>query len=391
MRPDVPVKGVDDDRLDFKTLATALKESICDGDTPLTVGVYGDWGSGKTSLLKMVQEQLAISKEDQKIEPVWFSAWEHQGADNLIEPLMAAILRQAPAFDKLRAEVNKVTKVAVRAAWALFVHRLSKGVLKAKDIRRLREEYKIPMDEIAHLRGEFEKLVVRAVGRDGRLVVFIDDLDRCMPDTALALMEAMKLFFWVKGCVYVVGVARDIITSSVKAYFVDKGFQATKFPFNPSEYLEKIFEFTVNVPKPREKMKSYIDGMLTKEDVIGTDKGKVTELIKCLAAENPRRAKRFVNSISLMQNMWCAEERVKEEFSSLIAATCLAARSQTQFRNRDTDANLLDEFKSFLEEMFTCKEVSCLQVSEDALEWYWYTAAMFIHESENSTEHGEQA
>lgn len=100
--PERSVKGISEigadspttnDLLGFKRFAEPIAWRIANATakgTPLTIGVYGEWGSGKTSFLKMIDELL----RKQDIYPVWFNAWKYDQEDNLWSALIQTILDQ---------------------------------------------------------------------------------------------------------------------------------------------------------------------------------------------------------------------------------------------------------------------------------------------------------
>ncbi|MCK4734878.1 MAG: hypothetical protein KAT65_20665, partial [Methanophagales archaeon] len=96
MLTDNEIRGVAEDSLQFKAFALTLEEIITTSETPITIGVYGAWGSGKTSLMRMTQELLEkkVLEKDDKIKTVWFDARKFDKTYDLRVALIHAILRR---------------------------------------------------------------------------------------------------------------------------------------------------------------------------------------------------------------------------------------------------------------------------------------------------------
>ena len=90
MLTDNEVKRTEDDSLQYRTLSDTLVNIALKSQTPLTIGVFGEWGSGKTSLMRLTENEL----NKQKIKTVWFNAWKFDKAYDLRVALIHAILKE---------------------------------------------------------------------------------------------------------------------------------------------------------------------------------------------------------------------------------------------------------------------------------------------------------
>ncbi|MBN1994874.1 MAG: hypothetical protein JW953_19405 [Anaerolineae bacterium] len=101
-------------------------------------------------------------------------------------------------------------------------------------------------DQIAALddfRRQFEAISKNFIVNRGRLVVFVDDLDRCLPDKAVEVLEAVKLFLDVPGCVFMLGVAREVIEEGIRVRYKDY-----QVKLDGAQYLEKIIQIPFSLP-----------------------------------------------------------------------------------------------------------------------------------------------
>jgi len=257
-----------------KTITALIRQESL---SPLTVGVYGDWGAGKSSVLKLVEKEL---QTDERTRCLTFNAWLFQGFEDAKSVLMEAIITRLRADQKLGSKIEakarellnridwlKLGRTAAGLAITAFTGipdpALLSGVLEklkglgadpgsispeqlkefAATVSRAWKEgqsNRIP-DHILAFRADFEKLL-RTAELD-RLVVLIDDLDRCLPETAIAVLEAMRLFLYVPGTVFIIAADEKMI-----AYAVRKHFPDLPVGIGPSDYTRNYLEKLVQVP-----------------------------------------------------------------------------------------------------------------------------------------------
>lgn len=278
------------DLLDFSHLVEAVTTIIAnDRLLPSTIGVYGDWGSGKSSLLRMIQKKM---ESDEDVLCLSFNGWLFEGYENAKTALMGAILDE---IGKKRGEVVKVTGVFKKLVKSVDVLKMSgwaakhgiayaaaghwgltatagidawswlKGLaekgkdIKAEDLKEFVKE--APKDDedlrrtIIEFRDDFKELLGETKLR--RLVVMIDDLDRCNPDTIIETLEAIKLFLFVPNTVFILGADERLIKYAVRRRFPE--FPGGERAEVGRDYLEKLIQFPVRVPPlGRPEMETYI-------------------------------------------------------------------------------------------------------------------------------------
>jgi len=260
-----------------------VSEIICDMVTdstllPLSVGVYGGWGAGKSSVLQLVRRALESRNDTIVIE---FDAWLYQGFDEAKSAMMTVIaselLAAAPVSikDKARDLFGRANKLrflgigaevglaaagvptfglltralgSVQDAWNGEADESDAEAIKdgagevAKKAGGLfsKKEIKTPPEEIAAFKEEFAA-VLNGMGK--RLVVFVDNLDRCLPENAIRGLEAMRLFLSMDKTAFVIAADVDIIRHAVSTHF--KGASQR----HVIDYLDKLIQFPVTVPK----------------------------------------------------------------------------------------------------------------------------------------------
>jgi KAP-like P-loop domain-containing protein len=245
---------------------------------PVAVGVLGDWGSGKSSLLRMVADRLAQAP-DYVVVP--FSPWRYEAYEDVKAALMDAVLTQLAArvpkaadpgkseglLRRLRAKVGRLMvgpaaagRVMVPLAGAMVaVHEglppevgtaAGAAVLAGVDAVKAHGEDAEPPQEppvfesVADFRLEFEALL-ESLQDVKATIVLIDDLDRCLDDTVIDVFEAIRLFLQVSSTAFVIAANRAIVQAAVERRYPAK---VEGDPALGKDYLEKIIQVEINIP-----------------------------------------------------------------------------------------------------------------------------------------------
>jgi KAP family P-loop domain len=293
----------DEDLLGFSAHADLLFQVIT-GTTrlPLTVGIFGSWGSGKTSLMRTVEAKL----RHEKVKTVWFNAWKYDGKEAIWNALIQTI------FYEMKSDPD-VARSSRRAAFRRRVVRASKelakysakvgtrfvpgGIVREEDVDAVLEALGSSADDrlfefVNKFEFMFDSLVKDYVGEKGFLVVFIDDLDRCLPENAIEVMEALKLYLDRANCIFVLGVEPTIVEEAIKRRYNDSA------SLSATEYIEKIIQIPFVLPRPRTDMLLALSSASGATAVPKQSK-RMGTLIRAGTNRNPRRVKRFLNAFSL--------------------------------------------------------------------------------------------
>ncbi|MCE9534599.1 MAG: KAP family NTPase [Planctomycetes bacterium] len=289
----------DQDFLGFTHLIKAVTDVVSRDDLlPATIGVYGDWGGGKSSLLKMVAADLS-SREGFLVLQV--NGWLFEGYDDAKTALMETILDEIASKKKLTAKGRGLfVRLIRRVNWLRVLGKGIKygagflvagppglGAVAAMDARELlkqaaekisevdeekvKELLKEPEQEVRRgvreFREDFKQLLAESDIKT--LVVIIDDLDRCLPDTIIETLEAIKLFLFVPRTAFLLGADERLVKYAVRRRFPE-------FPGERAEvgrdYLEKLVQFAVRVPSlSRAEIETYIGLLFAKNCSVNDD------------------------------------------------------------------------------------------------------------------------
>lgn len=269
----------DVDFLNYSEVAEMVAEMIGDDKLlPLSLGIFGGWGIGKSSTLNLVEKLL--SEQDDKYLIIRFDAWLYQDFDDARAALMSVVANSlaeaAPEGLKQRAGglIKRVNKLRVLGllveggaaalgfptfgAAGRLVEAGGKalgGDLGDKDrdeaeenaaklaenASKLLAPAKGPTEEITAFRAEFGAVLD---GLDRKLVVFIDNLDRCLPANSIHTLEAIRLFLFLPNTAFIVAADEDMIRHAVAQHFHDPGDRLV------TDYLDKLIQVPIYVPRP---------------------------------------------------------------------------------------------------------------------------------------------
>lgn len=245
------------DLLGFADVTAPIAEAVLrDKLDPVTVGIEGDWGSGKSSILAILGKQL---EDDKTVVVIQTHPWEYDPATDpkatLVAEVLNAIRKEAierkGGWDKLsdtvkerfkslvrRVKVSKVIKLATNSV-------LSMGLPKIDEVLDLfgEDEQAVEEPTLQGFRDEFEKLM-QELPEIERVVVLVDDLDRCLPPTVVATLEAVKLFLSVPKMAFVLAADRRLVSLAIATQY-EPSPQAVEMG---RQYLEKIVQIPVRVP-----------------------------------------------------------------------------------------------------------------------------------------------
>ncbi|RUQ30829.1 MAG: NTPase KAP [Candidatus Competibacteraceae bacterium] len=251
-------------------------------DHPVTIGVHGDWGAGKSSVLEMIEAGFA-GKED--VLCLKFNGWRFQGFEDakiaLIEGIVTGLVEKRPALKKATVAFKevfshidwlKLTKRAGGLALTAFTgiptfeqisaivgsfealvadpgklatkENLSTAIDEAKAMLKPGESRNVP-EEVEAFRKAFDQLLKDAGIK--QLVVLIDDLDRCLPDTAIETLEAIRLFVFTSRTAFVVAADEAMIEYAVRKHFPDLPDSTGPRDY-ARNYLEKLIQVPFRIP-----------------------------------------------------------------------------------------------------------------------------------------------
>lgn len=213
---------------------------------PLTIGIYGPWGGGKSTILGLLQTELA----NEAYLVVRTNPWEYDDQADVKGTLIAQVLGELQVRFGDDAGIKvKIGDLLKRISWSRATLALAKGALTMQwDIDKLVDALtpkpKETPETMAGFRDSFSQLVGQLPDVE-RVVVLVDDLDRCLPDAVMATLEAIKLFLSVERMVFVIAADQEMVREAIAAS-LGASSRSDRFA---KRYLDKIVQLPVSLPR----------------------------------------------------------------------------------------------------------------------------------------------
>lgn len=329
------------DFLDRHALVEEVGTAIATCEPPQVLGVHGDWGLGKTSFLHQVQWFLTgqcpqqpeavmqpHSQEKRRyansVRTVWFDAWRYQNEDVPVVALLHELRSQLSWNDQLAHTRDRARRIIVQGA-LLSIEELTKKIgLQYSKFRQVDQEWKtetfatkLPSFTLRELlRTAIDKLLPDPSNGDlsPRLAIFIDDLDRCDPESAYRLLEGLKIYLTLENCVFIIGMNQKAIEEAISSRL-----ESVPEPLRQQRaaaYLEKLCQNVWRLPtvlKPSDVLHRFLQDLLKSARVSDLIKAAVEiDGQQCLPP-NPRRLKGLANLVERMSAQLNFDEDVDRD------------------------------------------------------------------------------
>jgi len=299
-----------EDFLNYDVHCNLIKEYVTNPNLlPLTIGVFGDWGSGKSSIMKMLEQKL---KDDDKVLTIYFNSWLFESYEDAKVALLENILLELSKNETLDETAKKkvlslISRVDYMKLATDGIKKYGKNVIdiittggigtaieagfsmlstdklndiKTADLSKLNEYIKDEQENttkntIKTFRKDFEELI-RATNYES-VVIFIDDLDRCMPERVIDTLEAIKLFLSVENTAFVIGADERIIKHSISMHLKLHTFNNNSDYLQDSkqivtDYIEKLIQIPYRIPKlSLSEIETYNNLLFSKNELTSQD------------------------------------------------------------------------------------------------------------------------
>jgi hypothetical protein len=308
---DRPISRSKENFLGIENYATALSEFILESSTPLTIGMQGEWGTGKTSLMYLVKEHL----DKKNIASSWVNTWEYslfkepnETTPAVLKGLMQNLILKCKDLNYWGTgqKVNEVLGVCAKGAKDIGSLALKAGAKKATGMDIEFSSFDSLISEIAKLKTEIQNLINLIIADEKnpvkKVVFFVDDLDRIDPPVAVEILEALKNIFDIDNCVFILAIDYDVIIKGLEKKF------GKKTHLNEREF-RSFFDKIIQVPFSMPTSAYNVDRLLKKKlDELGIKlredlEDDYIQLLKLTVGYIPRGIKRYINSYSLLKKI----------------------------------------------------------------------------------------
>lgn len=317
------------DKLGHNLIVENVIKTIEKIEPPFTLGIYGGWGSGKTSIMKQIYykvggetksylfpfndtpeveeinaENIKLIKRIQgernrkKYQAVWFNPWKHELETNPILGLLHEIREHFSLYNKTKDKATKLLDVTVRSGFDILastIKELTKIEFSPANITKYGENYENNNFETKSSTQNFRLIFESAIRKmlkgetNPKLIIFIDDLDRCTDEKIIKLLEGIKLYLSTSNCIFIFGMDQNNVIKALKNSNIHE------------EYLDKLFQSVIRVPAST-KYQDFIITNIIKHYFLNELYSKTAQeefsiLITDIIEKNPRKIKNFANSL----------------------------------------------------------------------------------------------
>ena len=278
-------------------LINLIKDKIA---PPFSLSIDGDWGTGKTHLLKIIERKL----KNENYPTIWFNPWEYEKTDSayiaFLKKISMSFKNEFKIATKNLGVFGLTLSISCVDSIARFISNNSISYLYTKDI--LKDVLTVTgsnidnyEDIIKELKSDFVK-ITKKIAKENEfsgkpIIIFLDDLDRCLPKNALELLEALKNTFNVKdaNAIFICGQNSNI----TKKFIVSTYSSIDDYASN---YFKKIFDYSIKIPIiPKERIKDFINFRLS--EIFKSSDTELVDIIQKLNAEIDNKSLRVIEKI----------------------------------------------------------------------------------------------
>lgn len=309
---DVPRRHDQDDLFGIKVYQDALIDYIKFTDTPITIALQGEWGSGKTSLMNLLKWNLCDT-DDSPYYPIWINTWQYslmktpgQTIISILEGIVSQMIAIMPnqSWNESKKKIGSIFKkiATVGAKAAVGVVGVDGGLVD----ELVGEENSVKSD-ISQLKEEIGRLIEEALNSNTSkqgFTFYIDDLDRIDPPVAVEILELLKNIFDLEKCVFILAIDYDVVIKGLKPKF---GELTDKNEREFRSFFDKIIQLPFSMPVASYNVDTFLVDALSKVDYFSAAELQDTHLSEILSevarlsvGSNPRSLKRLLNTLSLI-------------------------------------------------------------------------------------------
>ena len=298
------------DLFHFSRLVDALTSVVDEIETtPFVIGILGPWGCGKTTLMQLIRKGL-LSKH----KTIWFNPWKYDNKEAIwnafIQSILVEVKREIENDPEHSASelIARIRSIGKKLAWyslKVGASKLTQGIIDQDFIQSLKDSFSSNEEQyefINKFEDTFSKLL-RDYSGDNKIIIFIDDLDRCVPENAITVLESIKLFLDGSNCVFIIGLEKEIVEKGIHFRYKEE------IDFSGKDYLEKIIQLPFTIPVvPDELIVNYMKSDVVSKILPTKEKEKFIKTVQIGLEGNIRKIKRFVNNFYVMKLLSCLSD-----------------------------------------------------------------------------------
>lgn len=327
---DKPIVNLEQDSLNIQKYANSLSKFIRNSDTPITIGLQGEWGTGKTSLMSLLLENFNEDGKEREIATSWVNTWEYslfKGASETTPAVLSGML------EKLRDENSDIWTIKDIAADKVkkatkFLSGLANQVIANQTGVNVKEAARDSSTEknVAHIveiknliASIINELIEHSKNKIQKVVFFVDDLDRIPPTDAVEVLESLKNIFDIPKCVFILAIDYDVVVKGLEGKF-GKKTKENEREFR--SFFDKIIQVPFTMPVGAYDITTFLKTKLNDLGVepvfIEASIGQITKIVRYTVGNNPRSLKRYLNTFSLINQIMDDDDENEKDDNNII-------------------------------------------------------------------------
>ena len=328
---DVPRKHTQDDLFGIQVYQNALIKYIKLTDTPITIALQGEWGSGKTSLMNLLRYNLC-DVDGAPYFPIWINTWQYslmktpsQAIISILEGIINQIGALNPNEQKWAESRKKIGGLFKKMAVAGTKAAVGAIGIDAGLVDEVLDSDSSASSDITILKKEIAKLIEDALSKEASKIGFtfyIDDLDRIDPPVAVEILELLKNIFDLEKCVFVLAIDYDVVIKGLKPKFGELT-EANEREFR--SFFDKIIQLPFSMPVASYNVDTFLVDALgkieffTQSELADTELAeKLSEITRYSVGTNPRSLKRLTNTLALISIIYEEQKGADSSAGSLL-------------------------------------------------------------------------
>lgn len=354
MKKEIPTRATSDaskvkDALGLDTYLKGLADYIKECEMPMTISIQGDWGTGKTTFFNLVKARL--EEEGTNIPIVEVNTWQFsvagyenemvyaliQSICNELEKLMPEEPETSNSFknciSNIRTSISAMGPLAVKLPVAAVLENVLGSTVAENVLAYISEmgenvqQKESGIDAIDTLRENMKNAIAKVCETCDakKLLVFIDDLDRLEPKSAVELLEGLKNFLDCDKCVFVLALDQKVVFRGVEAKYGKENGKDLG-----SKFFDKIIQLPFTLPMASYDISEYIE-KLRPNDTWQTQE-RFLEVVECLTDKNPRTIKRLFNMLLLREKTEGIDSEDTNKKVLLLAILALSLKNDDAYK-----------------------------------------------------------
>ena len=359
---DSPISKLEEDYLRIEKYAISLSKFIQQSDTPITIGLQGEWGTGKTSLMSLLLEQFNDEANQNEIASSWVNTWEYsmfKGAKETTPSVLKGMLDKLKDSckergvwtlkDDAKSTFNKAGKFLSGIANQVVANQTGINVKDAVDSNS--DSYVAEIAEVKKMiSGLIQELINDEKNPVKKVVFFVDDLDRILPSDAVEVLESLKNIFDIPNCVFILAIDYDVVVKGLESKFGPKTKENER---EFRSFFDKIIQVPFTMPVGAYDISSFLKNKLAELNVEINDEevSQITKIVGYTVGNNPRSLKRYLNTFSLIKIIVLDDDEIDDanDINKIILFATLGIQISYPeiFRLLTQNPNYLDWNKEF--------------------------------------------